>query len=223
MLALLLLTVLAICTGTTLAAVADVEPAVQQVPGPGEPKIALFKNFRLDTNNRTLSDSSPDITRRYPPGNPRGLSSFIVEGGIWCLYTEINFGGTKIAIDGVSEFGPGSYALRGRLNDLVQSIQLLDPPPLITLFTHFNMDNVNPPQLSESHVDIGEDFPPMRREGLSAFIVTRGRWSLYTQANFQGDLVKIRGETVFKEGTYVLDGRVIGRFNDQTVSIELVG
>ena len=51
-----------------------------------------------------FTDSTPNV--RAVAGR---VSSFVVTSGVWSLYSAYDYGGTKISLDGKTEFGPGTY------------------------------------------------------------------------------------------------------------------
>ena len=189
-----------------------------------KPSMTIYEKFDYEGKHFPITESTPDINSMLRSGSHRGLSSFIVDKGIWKMYTEVNYGGDPLEIDGKTELGPGKYNFKSKdlrkLNDKLQSIELISPPPHITLYTtwHFSEGDVD---LGDSKPDISADFPKGRK-GLSSFIVHAGKWSLYTEANYEGEVVDIHGVTVFGPGKYELRGKGIRKFNDDTVSIKLV-
>lgn len=68
--------------------------------------ITVLEHAWFCGTGQTYKSSNPDITDHFPPGD-RAVSSFIVMKGVWSLYTEKNYKGIKISIDGEVEFGPG--------------------------------------------------------------------------------------------------------------------
>ena len=74
----------------------------------------------------TFTHTKVDITSSFPTGQFEGASSFIVMKGVWALHTGKNRGGTRIKINGVSEFGAGYKSeFLGRAGHLIQSIKYL--------------------------------------------------------------------------------------------------
>ena len=186
---------------------------------PDSNSFTLYEKFDFQGKHFTISESNPDINPMLQSGKRHGMSSFIVGKGNWRVYTEVNYAGDPIELDGKTEFGPGKYNFRNvkKLNDEAQSIELL---PRITLYTnwHFSEGDVD---LATSKPDISDDFPKGKK-GLSSFIVHAGKWSLHTKANYEGELVDIHGVTVFGPGKYELRGKGVRKFNDDTVSVKLI-
>ena len=63
-------------------------------------KYNLFRGFGSQT-----SSSIEDLTSSFP----EGVSSIIITGGIWNLFSGINFTGKKLAFDGVEDLDFGEY------------------------------------------------------------------------------------------------------------------
>ena len=87
--------------------------------------ITLLEHHWYCGTGRTYTTSTPDITHEFPSGD-RGASSIIVMKGYWSLYTDKNYNGIKISLNGKSEFGPGTrlYSL-GPAEDKVKSIKYI--------------------------------------------------------------------------------------------------
>ena len=145
----------------------------------------------------------------------------VVEKGIWRLYPEEDYIGDAIELDNKDAFGPGEYDFK-KITDQIGSIELADPcPPHITLYPHWRVTD-NGIHLTDSSRDISAVFPEGEM-GLSSFTVHVGRWKLYTEADYQGEVVSIRGTEVFGPGRYVFGGsRDARKFNDKTVSVKLI-
>ena len=87
--------------------------------------ISVFEHIYYCGTGETYKSSYPDITGTFPAGG-RGASSFIVMKGVWAIYSERNYKGIQIAVDGRNEFGPGSrISFINPANDMVKSIKLL--------------------------------------------------------------------------------------------------
>ena len=87
--------------------------------------ISLFEHIYYCGTGGTYKSSYPDITGTFPAGD-RGASSFIVMEGVWAIYSEKNYKGIQIAVDGRNEFGPGSrISFINPGNDMVKSVKLL--------------------------------------------------------------------------------------------------
>ena len=88
--------------------------------------ITLMEHPSYRGTGVTFTHTEVDITSSFPTGQFEGASSFIVMKGVWALYTGKNRGGTRIKINGVSEFGAGYKSeFLGRAGDLIQSIEYL--------------------------------------------------------------------------------------------------
>ena len=72
------------------------------------PGIVLFHLSHYVGNAKDYRTSHPDITDAFP-GFVTSVSSFIVTGGTWKLWGGKNYKPPLIAVDGVTEFGPGLY------------------------------------------------------------------------------------------------------------------
>ena len=85
-----------------------------------KPGIILFEHF--DYRGPTvgpLKESTPSITGIL-------VSSVIVSGGVWGLFTEENYQGTQLEYNGDKTFGVGEYVLTGRPNDRTKSVKILN-------------------------------------------------------------------------------------------------
>ena len=184
-----------------------------------KPKITIFQHYDFKGNHYAINSSDPDINSMTPAGQRRGLSSFKVEQGTWSLYTEVNYGGPPLKLLGQTQFGPGDYDLRAlggeEFNDTVQSIKLI---PHITLYSQWKTA-AGETDLNDSNPDITKRFPINNKRGLSAFTVHTGKWSFYTEANYQGEPVNIDGTTVFEQHPR---RKLEDPYNDAVVSIKLV-
>ena len=99
---------------------------VRSAQGWDKKGITLMEHFNYRGTGVTFSNTEVDVTSSFPTGQSQGVSSFIVMRGVWALYTGKNSGGTRIRINGVSEFGPGYQTESlGAVNDLIQSIECL--------------------------------------------------------------------------------------------------
>ena len=86
--------------------------------------ITVLEHYWYGGTGHTYITSNPDITPEFPPEKREGASSFIVMKGVWSLYTEKNYNGIKITIDGKDEFGPGDKVPEiGAASDRVLSIE----------------------------------------------------------------------------------------------------
>lgn len=99
---------------------------VRSTQGWDKKGITLMEHSNYCGTGVTFSNTEVDITSLFPTGRFQGVSSFIVMKGVWALYTGKNRGGTRIKINGVSEFGPGYQTESlGVVNNLIQSIEYL--------------------------------------------------------------------------------------------------
>ena len=87
--------------------------------------ITLFEHHYYCGTARHYVSSNPDITDEFPSGDP-GASAIIVTKGYWGLYTDKNYKGVQIAINGQKEFGPGTKINSlGAAEDRVKSIKYI--------------------------------------------------------------------------------------------------
>ena len=88
--------------------------------------ITLLEHSNYRGTGVTCTYSESDITTSFPVGHIQGAKSFIVMKGVWALYTGKHNGGTRITINGRTEFGPGCRIDHMEHDsDLIQSIQYL--------------------------------------------------------------------------------------------------
>jgi len=89
--------------------------------------ISLFAHPYYCGTGATFLSSNADVTEELPASNPYGASSLIVKKGIWALFTEKNYKGTQIAIQGKQEFGPGTNLayLGDQQGDKIKSVKYL--------------------------------------------------------------------------------------------------
>ena len=87
--------------------------------------IVVMEHVNYNGTGVPFTHSNVDITPSFPnTSGASGASSFIVMKGVWSLYTGKNNGGTKIEINGVSEFAAGhKEAFVRDANDMIQSIK----------------------------------------------------------------------------------------------------
>lgn len=90
------------------------------------PKITLYYHWGSEVGQTDLTESNPDINSIYPDGDIKGLSTFVVHSKKWSLFTETNYQGDKVNINGVTEFGPGKYEIHDDFNDTTSSVKLLE-------------------------------------------------------------------------------------------------
>ena len=87
--------------------------------------ITLFEHHYYCGTARHYVSSNPDITDEFPSGDP-GASAIIVTKGYWGLYTDKNYKGVQIVINGQKEFGPGTKINSlGAAEDRVKSIKYI--------------------------------------------------------------------------------------------------
>ena len=101
---------------------------VRSLQGWDKTGITLFEHHYYCGTGATFLSSNVDINQELPTGNSKGASSFIVKKGIWALYTEKNYKGTQIAIEGQNEFGPDTHIpnlYQYGLGDRIQSVKYL--------------------------------------------------------------------------------------------------
>ena len=73
------------------------------------PGAILFEHSQFRGYGNKTTSSVEDLTTFFPQGTTSGVSSAFITGGIWNLFTDINFGGNMLSIDGVRDFGPGQH------------------------------------------------------------------------------------------------------------------
>lgn len=87
--------------------------------------IVLFEHHFFCGTAKDYIDSQSSIASAFPASDA-GASSMIVSKGVWSLHTKEHYGGTKINIGGVDEFGPGTRLESfGAAEDKVKSVQYL--------------------------------------------------------------------------------------------------
>ena len=86
--------------------------------------ISIMEHIYYCGTGETYRSSNPDITTSFPSGDA-GVSSFFVSKGVWAVYSEKNYKGVQLEVDGKTEFGPGFRAPCMRANDVVKSVKLL--------------------------------------------------------------------------------------------------
>lgn len=80
------------------------------------PGIILFESPNYIGNSKQFRASKKNVTSSFPPGGPDGVSSVIVTGGKWKLYSGKNMKGRMIA-----EVTAGPHSFTG--GDSVKSIE----------------------------------------------------------------------------------------------------
>ena len=86
------------------------------------PGIVLFEHPEYKGNAVQFFQDSPDITNQFPPNSPGGVSSIIVTGGTWLLWTGLNYTGVSIELSQANGncLMPGVVA---NLGDKIRSVQ----------------------------------------------------------------------------------------------------
>ena len=89
-----------------------------------EPGIILFEHPKYIGNSAQYFESheSLDIPARYWDG----VSSFIITGGKWELYTKENFHQPKVVLNSKTTLGPGYYDDNTAFDDKIKSIRLVE-------------------------------------------------------------------------------------------------
>jgi hypothetical protein len=88
------------------------------------PGAILFEHSKFRGFGMMFNVGSANITDSFPQQDVQGASSLIVTGGVWNLFAGFNYSGTKIAINGQSDLGPGTYPIFSpSANDLARSLR----------------------------------------------------------------------------------------------------
>ena len=91
------------------------------------PGIIMFEHSQFRGFGDSANNSVP-VLAEFPAGKVNGVSSVIITGGKWSFYTEYNYTGTTIAVDGKEILTPGKYDFAGKvINDLVKSTKYVGP------------------------------------------------------------------------------------------------
>ena len=86
--------------------------------------LILFEHANYAGNGVNYRQSDANIKNSFPTNDPRGVSSFIVNKGVWEFYIRPNFQGGKLKIDGKNQIGPGTYTYVGDgVNDRITSVK----------------------------------------------------------------------------------------------------
>lgn len=87
--------------------------------------LILFEHSNYAGNGVNYRQSDPNIDNEFPAGKPAGVSSFIINKGIWELYVNPDFKGGKVTLDGTSQFGPGTKIsfVGVSINDSIRSVK----------------------------------------------------------------------------------------------------
>ena len=162
--------------------------------------------------------SSPSLVRTTSDSNLVNegwndrASSAVVSGGCrWILYEHINYYGTSAVISA------GRYNFYSRPsvfpNNTLTALYCLpaEGNPAIVLFEHDNYHGRRR-VLTSSNRNLGSF-----NDKVSSFIITGGKWQLYTHENYQGSDV-IRGQ-----GLYPTPSSLSPVADDALTSVRLVG
>ena len=84
-----------------------------------DPGLVLFSYHYYRGTAKQYTKDDPDITGTFPPGNTEGVSSYIVTGGTWELWTGTNFSGSKI------EVKKGEKSPNFGADDQIQSVRFI--------------------------------------------------------------------------------------------------
>ena len=98
----------------------DVLSAVRSLPAEDIPAIVLFTNHFYFDQMQVLYSSHPDLALT---NFDNMVSSFIITGGTWELYSEANYRGSRVTL-GQGHY-PTPYFLRPIANDDLTSIRLI--------------------------------------------------------------------------------------------------
>ena len=92
------------------------------------PAAILFEHSNFRGYGNEFRSSIESLSNSFQQGTITGVSSAIITGGIWNLFTGANFTGKKLSFDGVQDLGPGSYNF-GCLpaNDQAKSLKYIRP------------------------------------------------------------------------------------------------
>ena len=86
----------------------SVEFNVRSFQGFDTTGIVIFEHQFYNGTAINYTRSNPDISRAFPTNEEGGASSFIVNRGVWSLYTGQNYNGTMLTLEGRSQFTPGT-------------------------------------------------------------------------------------------------------------------
>lgn len=105
----------------------DMGSSILSFQGYDKEGIILFTHHNYCGKAELYTTDKADISDQFPPGVKPGVSSLVVYKYTWELYTEPNYRGPKISIDGKTSFGPGSRIpfVGGSANDKAMSIKIL--------------------------------------------------------------------------------------------------
>ena len=88
-----------------------------------DPGLVLFAYHNYRGTGKQYIKDDPDITDTFPVGNTEGVSSYVVTGGTWELWTKKNYSkdGSKITVHS-GECSPNYYPGH---NDQIQSVRFI--------------------------------------------------------------------------------------------------
>jgi len=154
---------------------------------------------------RTTSDSN--VGNDW---NDRASSAIVSGGCQWILYEHIDYDGTSAVIS------PGRYTFTSSPssvfpNNILTAVYCLpsEGTPAIVLFEH-NDYRGQRQVLTSSSSNIGSF-----NDRVSSFIITGGRWQLYTHENYQGSSV------THGQGHYPTPSSLTPVLNDALTSVKL--
>ena len=91
------------------------------------PCIITFEHSGYRGYGKSFTNSVPFL-KEFPQGEIAGVSSIVITGGLWTLYTGPNLTGTTVRIDEKEVLGPGRYEFVGEsVNDKIVSIEYVGP------------------------------------------------------------------------------------------------
>ena len=96
---------------------------IRSLQGYDKKGLVLFAHPNYCGQGALFTQDDPNIIDQFPSSS-EGVSALVVHKGRWALYSEPNYMGTKIAIDGKDEFGPGTCIQYGGF-DAVKSVKQL--------------------------------------------------------------------------------------------------
>uniref|UniRef100_A0A1X7V4K5 Uncharacterized protein n=1 Tax=Amphimedon queenslandica TaxID=400682 RepID=A0A1X7V4K5_AMPQE len=112
--------------GTTVSTMSPIQSA--QGFNMENPGAILFEHSKFRGYGNQHRSHNEDLTSSFSQGTIAGVSSAIITGGVWNLFTGINFTGKRLVFDGKQDLGPGRYDF-GCLpaNDQAKSIKYVRP------------------------------------------------------------------------------------------------
>ena len=103
-------------SGSDAAVITDFDIVSAQGYDLRNPGIILFEHPNYVGNSKQFRASKKNVISNFPPGTSGGVSSVIVTGGKWRLYSGVNMKGAKVA-----ELTTGTHSFVGE--DRVKSIE----------------------------------------------------------------------------------------------------